>query len=242
MEYSLTKQELDENAVKARSRIAEYRDKNLGEPDVYFLNDLMMDVALVGVNGRAFEKNPYDYLYDKKYRALRRDFYDLMAEEMPKLIDSEIGLDAQELYDYFEVSLKNVGTLSSLGVTVEGTREFLNILCDEFLYTKKKIRDYNGLNSVTENDDMVIGGVVFDNDAQLYQILTGFQEYLGIIPQIATFSVSSEPVKVTTNFNTVGKKVLDMVGYVNGIYGKKYSEVCVIQDNTSAVMTKNKSN
>ena len=241
MEYSMTKQGLDENVIKTQEKIAEYRKNGLVEPDACCLNDLMMDVALIGVNGRTFEKEPYDYLYDEKYCKLRADFYNLMTDEMTKLIDSEIGLDAQELYDYFEVSLKSLGTLSSLGVTVEGTRDFLNIICDEFLYTKKKIRDYNRFKCMDGNDTSM-DEVIFDSEAQLYQILTGFQDYLGITPRIASFSVSSNPVKVATDFNTVGKKVLDMVGYMNGIYGKKYTEVCDKQDNVSAVITKNKSN
>lgn len=228
MEYSVTKQQLDDNVDKVLEKIEKYKNRGLTEPDAYSLNDIMMDVAFVGADGRNFEKEPYEYARDEKYKELKGQFSELMAGEMPKLIDDEIGLNAQELYDYFEKSLERVASLSFLGD--EDRKDSLNIICDAYLYTKKRIRDFNvGQSLFADNDMMKIyhEEVIYDNDAEYYHVLSGLQECLvdSNLAYIYTTSSDNKPVEMHVGFDTLGNKIYSMVNAITNVYGKTFGEI-----------------
>lgn len=228
MEYSVTKQQLDSKVDMVLEQIAEYKERDLKEPDAYSLNDIMMEVAFIGADGRNFETEPYKYASDEKYRELKGKFSELMAEEMPKLIDDEIGLNAQELYDYFEKSLRNVATLSSLGDT--DRKDSLNIICDAYLYTKKRIRDFNRGQSLFSNNEAMQAyteEVVYGNETEYYHVLRGFQDCLkeSSLTQFYTTQSDDKPVNIHVGFDTLGNKIYGMVNSITNVYGKTFKEI-----------------
>ena len=228
MEYSATKERLDSKVDLMLEKIAEYKKRDLKEPDARSLNDIMMEVAFIGADGRNFETEPYGYACDSKYKTLKEQFSGLMAEEMSKLIDDEIGLNAQELYDYFEKSLKNVATLSSLGDA--DRKDSLNSICGAYLDTKKRIRDFNReqfLFSNNENIQTSAEDVVYGNKTEYYHVLDGFQNCLkeSSLTNFYTTQGDGRVPNIHVDFDTLGNKIYGMVIAITNVYGKTFKEL-----------------
>ena len=222
MEKSRSKRQLDKKVEQLYNEILDYKKKIAnGDPDVSKLNDIMMEVAFVGADGRNFEKEPYGYLHDIKYSRLREEFYNLMGTEVLKLTNSEYGLNADELQQYFNVSLRSMSTLNSLGD--ENNKQFLNSLCGAYYEIKKRVRDYDFSTEMT-------GQRIYNDDLEFYNILMGFQEYMGstyLAYETGVYRIDDETneLRRDVRFDTVGMKVFDMMFEVKGAFKYKFSDI-----------------
>lgn len=241
MYWKQSKEELD-NFVKQESERLEKLEKESKEhpekdPDAKELNDLMLNVAFIGANGRMFEETPYGYLQDSAYKNLRQKFYSFMAEETLKFIDEEHQLEANELYEYFQESLRSMATLGTLAIIDSDTetdsvdRGFLNQLCDVASYCKKRVRDYKNYSGVLESNLGMGDEYIYNNESEFSTLMEKYlNSHLATTRLTSTYYVQNIEEKnsypqANHSFKDYEKRIFDLLCAINNSYGHQFKEL-----------------
>lgn len=147
------------------------KDNPNSDPNAHEMNYVMFEMADIGYLGREIEDEPYSFLHDKKYCALKTKFSAVMEYRIPQLVSDEQKLFAFALHDYFEESLRCMATLNRLDYSrgANKTRELFSSICGVNLFVHQQIRN------LQKDQDMT--SIIYGNSVENLKNVLGMEEY-----------------------------------------------------------------
>ena len=168
----MTREKLEEDMISLERRIdgilMYIKNNPTSDPNAYEMNDVMFEVSAAGFFGRKFETEPYGFSGDKTYKTLKSKFSKMMEYRLPQLISEEQGLNATNLYEYFQASLMHMATLNKLYDSYD-QRNLFNSVCGVNLYIHQRSRDLMAQNRMSEP--------IYDNAREKEDIILAYDEY-----------------------------------------------------------------